>query len=48
VVATPPPPRTVQATNILENPWIESIDENSGNPFYYHKDTGETTWDKPF
>ena len=45
-VVKPPPPPMVEVP--IENPWIESIDENSGNPFYYHKDTGETTWDKPY
>ena len=27
--------------------WVEKLDANSGNYYYYNRTTKETTWDKP-
>jgi hypothetical protein len=32
----------------LEEEWEELIDSASGNPYYWNKLTGETSWDDPF
>ena len=29
------------------SPWIETTDPSSGYPYWYHQDTGETTWSNP-
>eukprot|EP00463_Aulacantha_scolymantha_P004914 TRINITY_DN609_c0_g1_i1.p1 TRINITY_DN609_c0_g1~~TRINITY_DN609_c0_g1_i1.p1 ORF type:complete len:120 (-),score=9.27 TRINITY_DN609_c0_g1_i1:323-682(-) len=29
------------------SPWKEYTDENSGDPYYYNEETGESSWDKP-
>ncbi|KAL8007493.1 putative C2 domain, WW domain, peptidase C2, calpain family, C2 domain superfamily [Plasmopara halstedii] len=31
----------------LKNPWIEQWDEGAGRIFYYNKQTGISTWEKP-
>ncbi|KAG7399252.1 hypothetical protein PHYBOEH_009291 [Phytophthora boehmeriae] len=30
-----------------QNPWIEQWDEGAGKPFYYNKQTGVSSWEKP-
>ncbi|CAG06558.1 unnamed protein product [Tetraodon nigroviridis] len=30
------------------NGWEVHVDQDSGQEYYYHPDTGQTTWDKPF
>lgn len=30
------------------NGWEVHVDQESGQEYYYHPDTGQTTWDKPF
>ena len=38
------PPSSIEP---LPEGWVESVDQSSGNTYYYNKVTEETTWDRP-
>ncbi|KAL7546155.1 hypothetical protein ACHAWF_009497 [Thalassiosira exigua] len=44
---TPKPP-TTETTDVAKDfKWRSAVDENTGNTYYFHLETQETTWKKP-
>ena len=45
--SSPPSQSRKKSTVSLASGWEEYADEESGVPFYYCEETGETTWERP-
>lgn len=41
-----PPPMMMQQP-AMETPWRETVDPNTGAPYYYHHETKEVRWERP-
>jgi len=41
------PPMMVMQPPIMDTPWRETVDPNTGAPYYYHIETKEVRWEKP-
>ncbi|XP_015243647.1 PREDICTED: rho GTPase-activating protein 27-like [Cyprinodon variegatus] len=44
----PSDPSPCSPSSLTQEGWEVHVDEESGQKYYFHPDTGRTTWDKPF
>lgn len=44
----PSDPSPCSLSYLKQEGWEVHVDEDSGQEYYYHSDTGRTTWDNPF
>ena len=46
-ISQPAPPKEKRKSSTIPSNWASAVDPNSGNTYYYNKETHETRWTKP-